>query len=61
MSAPLPARPARAATGFLALALVAGMVLLDATRAPAPDPFAAPPPLALGSGQAPSGAHCTGG
>ncbi|MCC6007323.1 MAG: hypothetical protein JJU40_06580 [Rhodobacteraceae bacterium] len=60
MSAPI-ARPSRPVTGLLALALVVAMLALDLARTPLPDPFSMPPPLALGSGQAPGGAHCSGG
>ena len=48
----------RRLTAFVALALIAAVVLTDlATSAPL-DPFRAPPAIALGSGQATSGAHC---
>lgn len=46
--------------GSLALALVVALIGLDMARAGLPDPFAAPAPMALGSGRAPLGAHCTG-
>jgi len=52
---------ARPAIGTLALALVASIVAIDALRAAPIDPFAAPPPVALGSGLAPGGAHCSAG
>lgn len=42
----------------LALALVVGVLLLDLRQSAPLDPFRAPPMLALGSGQAASGAHC---
>ncbi|WP_372890350.1 hypothetical protein [Rhodosalinus sp.] len=48
----------RRLTAALALALLAGLLLLDLSRSAPLDPFAAPPPIALGSGQAPGGAHC---
>ncbi|MCU0900378.1 MAG: hypothetical protein MUC82_07780 [Cypionkella sp.] len=48
----------RRLTAFAALGLTAVVVLTDlATSAPL-DPFRAPPAIALGSGQATSGAHC---
>ena len=48
----------RRLTATAALALIAAIVLTDlATSAPL-DPFRAPPAIALGSGQAASGAHC---
>lgn len=43
------------------LALFAALVLLvaaDLTASRPLDPFRAPPPVALGSGAAPQGAHC---
>jgi len=45
--------------GLSALALIVAILTLDLARAGAPDLFAAPPTLAFGSGQAPTGAHCT--
>ncbi|MFN4057531.1 MAG: hypothetical protein ACK4HW_05040 [Roseinatronobacter sp.] len=50
---------ARPFVGALALALLGAVLALDLARAGAPDLFTAPPAFALGSGQAPSGAHCT--
>lgn len=61
MSAPYPARPSRPVVAGLALALLAAILALDTLRAPPVDLFAAPPPVALGSGVAPGGAHCSGG
>ena len=55
------ASPSRPLVGLAALLLVAGIVALDALRAEPVDPFAVPPPAALGSGQAPGGAHCSAG
>jgi hypothetical protein len=46
--------------GTLALALVGALVVWDALAVGLPDPFRTPAPLALGSGAAPTGAHCTG-
>ncbi len=57
MSAPLLTRPR---VGLLALALMAAMIAWDAAHSGLPDPFRSPVPLALGSGAAPTGAHCTG-
>lgn len=48
----------RRLTATLALALVAGVIALDLAQGAAPDPFRAPPALALGSGLAAGGAHC---
>lgn len=47
----------RRLTGALALVLLAGLIAADLAQSP-PDPFAAPPLLAWGSGQAAGGAHC---
>lgn len=54
------ALPGRATTGALVLTLVLAFVLAD-LRAHPIDPLAVPAPAALGSGAAPSGAHCTQG
>lgn len=54
------ARPGRTTTGALVLALTLAFVLAD-LRAHPIDPLTAPAPAALGSGAAPSGAHCTQG
>jgi hypothetical protein len=43
----------------MALAALAALVAWDSARAGLPDPFRFPPVIALGSGAAPSGAHCT--
>lgn len=51
----------RPLVGVAALGLVALVVLLDALRSEPIDPFAAPPPAALGSGRPADGAHCSGG
>ncbi|MBR3370786.1 MAG: hypothetical protein IKG52_09155 [Rhodobacteraceae bacterium] len=50
----------RPVVGGLALGLVLVILALDLARSGAPDLFAAPAPFALGSGEAPTGAHCTG-
>lgn len=47
--------------GTLALALVGALVVWDAMASGLPDPHRSPRPVALGSGSAASGAHCTGG
>ncbi|MEF2548465.1 hypothetical protein VQ045_14995 [Aurantimonas sp. E1-2-R+4] len=39
-------------------ALVAALIAFDLAASASPNPFQAPPLLALGSGQAASGAHC---
>lgn len=40
------------------LGAVSALVILDLVMSAPLDPFSAPPLLALGSGQAASGAHC---
>ena len=47
----------RAAAGFV-LALVGGLLALDAAVSDPLNPHRAPPLLALGSGEAAGGAHC---
>lgn len=49
----------RVLVGLMALACIGLILVLDLASSGAPDLFTAPPALALGSGQAPSGAHCT--
>ncbi|MBS3981440.1 MAG: hypothetical protein KGZ77_16830 [Rhodobacteraceae bacterium] len=48
----------RRLTAFAALGLVGAVVLADLVTSTPLDPFRAPPAIALGSGQATSGAHC---
>lgn len=52
------ARPGRSATAAFVLAAAAALVGLDLATSEAINPFAAPPPLAFGSGQAAGAAHC---
>ena len=49
----------RRLTAILIVALVAGVVALDIGQSAALDPYDAPPLIALGSGQAASGALCS--
>lgn len=49
----------RVTVGALALCLMGLILGVDLARSGAPDLFTAPPAIALGSGQAPTGAHCT--
>ena len=51
--------PTRPTTGLLALLGVLLFVVVDLISAEPIDPYQAPYPTALGSGQVPSGAHCT--
>ncbi len=52
-------RPGRTTTGLLTLMLIGLLLVLDSRQSSPINPHAAPPPVALGSGQQPSGAHCT--
>jgi len=54
-------RISRPRIGMIALAGVAALIVWDATANGLPEPFQFPAALALGSGAAPTGAHCTGG
>lgn len=49
----------RLGVGALALAFIGLILAVDLARTGAPDLFTAPSAIALGSGQAPTGAHCT--
>ena len=51
--------PRRELSGSLALVAILLFVIFDLVSAEAIDPYQAPYPTALGSGQIPSGAHCT--
>jgi len=51
--------PSRPVVGALVLAALVGLLMVDHAESRPINPFAAPPPVALGSGQAPQGAHCT--
>lgn len=48
----------RRVTMLAVAVMVGGLILFDLSASAAPNPFRAPPLLALGSGQAASGAHC---
>jgi hypothetical protein len=56
----MSARISRPLVAMLALLIVAAILALDLATAGAPDLFTAPSAFALGSGAAPTGAHCTG-
>jgi hypothetical protein len=49
----------RLGVGALAFVLLGLILAVDLGTSGLPDLFTAPPAFALGSGQAPSGAHCT--
>ncbi|MDP1930739.1 MAG: hypothetical protein Q8L60_04720 [Gammaproteobacteria bacterium] len=53
------ALPGRPLVGTLAIVFIVGLVVIDTVQSAPINPFAAPPPVALGSGEAPTGAHCT--
>jgi len=48
----------RRATMLAVAIMVGGLIALDLAASVPPNPFKAPPLLALGSGQASGGAHC---
>ena len=48
----------RRSTMVAAAVLILGLIAFDLAFSAPPDPFRPPPLLALGSGQAASGAHC---
>ena len=56
----MSARLSRPLVGMLALLTLALILALDLHASGAPDLFSAPAPFALGSGEAPGGAHCSG-
>lgn len=51
----------RPAVGLIALGIITVLVATDALRSDPIDPWSVPAPAALGSGQAPGGAHCSAG
>ncbi|WP_185020596.1 hypothetical protein [Histidinibacterium lentulum] len=48
----------RRLTGLAALALIAGVLVLDSAVSEPLNPYRAPPVIAFGSGQVSTGAHC---
>jgi hypothetical protein len=52
--------PGRTLVALATLAFILLVVGFDLAASGAVDPFDTPPPIALGSGLAPGGAHCTG-
>lgn len=60
MSRQTVAMPSRLLCAAAVLLWVVVLLAMDAAGFAAPNPFAAPAPLAWGSGEAPTGAHCTG-
>jgi hypothetical protein len=55
-----PARIGRRAVGGAAVAFIVALIAFDQVVSEPINPFDQPPPIALGSGQAPGGALCTG-
>jgi hypothetical protein len=53
-----PARPGRLGVAVAILAATVAFLAIDVATSEPINPFAAPPPLAFGSGQAAGGAHC---
>ncbi|MDO8273731.1 MAG: hypothetical protein Q7U82_17695 [Gammaproteobacteria bacterium] len=51
--------PGRPVVGMLALGFILVLLIVDNADSTPINPFNAPPLIAVGSGQAPSGAHCT--
>jgi len=51
--------PPRSLVALAAIVLILLFAGADLRASGGIDPFNAPPPVALGSGQAPAGAHCT--
>lgn len=51
--------PSRPSVGYAALAFLLLLLLVDHWQAQPINPYQAPPPIALGSGLAPTAAHCT--
>lgn len=51
--------PGRPVIGTLALGFILVLLMVDNAESTPINPFNAPPLIAAGSGQAPSGAHCT--
>jgi hypothetical protein len=51
--------PGRPVVGMLALGFILVLLVVDDAESTPINPFNAPPVIALGSGEAPSGAHCT--
>ena len=51
--------PSRPSVGYAALGFLLVLLLVDSWQAQPINPYQAPAPVALGSGQAPTAAHCT--
>jgi hypothetical protein len=58
MTAPRPARPGRLGVAAAIFLAAAAFLAFDLATAEPINPFAAPPPIAFGSGQSAGGAHC---
>lgn len=51
--------PSRPVVGYAALGFLVVLLVVDYGQAQPINPYQAPPPVALGSGLAPTAAHCT--
>lgn len=51
--------PSRPVVGYAALGFLLVLLIVDFRQAQPINPYQAPAPVALGSGQAPTAAHCT--
>lgn len=51
--------PGRPVFGWISMGFLALLLLVDHAQSRPINPFQAPPPVALGSGLAPTAAHCT--
>lgn len=53
-----PARPPRSVVALSIIAAAAALIAFDLATSEPINPYAAPPPLAFGSGEAAGSAHC---
>lgn len=51
--------PGRPAVGWMSMGFLLLLLLVDHAQSRPINPYQAPPPVALGSGLAPTAAHCT--
>jgi hypothetical protein len=55
----VPDLPERPLVGYLTLAFIVVLLGVDQAQSRPIDPYRAPQPVALGSGETPAAAHCT--